>query len=202
MLVGGEASIDGTRSSSTRSVLLRPGEPMTLASERGGRVMLLGGEAFATRRHVYWNFVSSSRERIEQAKEDWTAGRFPLVPGDEAEFIPLPDKPKTVTYPSRAPMTEPGTHPRQLAAQPSPAARRRSAMLELFFDLVYVFAITQISHLILEHIELARARPRRRWPSRRCGGHGSTPAGGANWARSRARAGAHRAAARSCSAVC
>jgi hypothetical protein len=61
--------------------------------------MLLGGEAFASHRYVYWNFVSSSRERIEQAKEDWRAGRFALVPGDEEEFIPLPEKPKTVSYP-------------------------------------------------------------------------------------------------------
>ena len=58
------------------------------------------GEAFATRRHVWWNFVSSSRERIQQAKEDWREGRFPAVPG-EHEFIPLPEphKVKTVSYP-------------------------------------------------------------------------------------------------------
>ena len=53
--------------------------------------MLLGGEAFTTRRHVFWNFVSSSRDRINQAKEDWKARRFPLVPGDDQEFIPLPE---------------------------------------------------------------------------------------------------------------
>lgn len=99
MLVGGEASIDGHALDLYALVLLKPGEPMTLTSARGGKVMLLGGEAFATRRHVWWNFVSSRRERIEQAKEDWRAGRFPLVPGDATEFIPLPDKPKTVSYP-------------------------------------------------------------------------------------------------------
>jgi redox-sensitive bicupin YhaK (pirin superfamily) len=99
MLVGGEASIDGQPLELYALVVLKPGEPMTLASDRGGKVMLLGGEAFASHRYVYWNFVSSSRERIEQAKEDWKAGRFPLVPGDEEEFIPLPDKPKTVSYP-------------------------------------------------------------------------------------------------------
>jgi len=48
---------------------------------------------------VFWNFVSSSRDRINQAKEDWKALRFPLIPGDDQEFIPLPDKPKTVSYP-------------------------------------------------------------------------------------------------------
>jgi hypothetical protein len=72
---------------------------LKLASDAGGRVMLLGGEAFATRRHVWWNFVSSSRERINQAKDDWRAGRFPLVRGDSDEFIPIPDQPKTVSYP-------------------------------------------------------------------------------------------------------
>jgi redox-sensitive bicupin YhaK (pirin superfamily) len=99
MLVGGEASLDGRPLDPYALVVLRPGEPMTLASERGGKVMLLGGEAFSTKRYVYWNFVSSSRERIEQAKDDWRAGRFPLVPGDNEEFIPLPEQPKTVSYP-------------------------------------------------------------------------------------------------------
>jgi len=99
MLVGGEASLDGQALEPYALIVLKPGEPMTLSSERGGKIMLLGGEAFQTRRYVYWNFVSSSRDRIEQAKDDWRAGRFPLVPGDTEEFIPLPDKPLTVTYP-------------------------------------------------------------------------------------------------------
>jgi redox-sensitive bicupin YhaK (pirin superfamily) len=99
MLVGGEASLDGEALGLYVLTVLKPGEQMVLRSDRGGRVMLLGGEAFATRRHAWWNFVSSSRERIEQAKRDWTEGRFPKVPGDEKEFIPIPDKPKTVTYP-------------------------------------------------------------------------------------------------------
>ena len=99
MLVGGDASIDGQPLELYALILLKPDVPMILASERGGKIMLLGGEAFTSHRYVYWNFVSSSRERIEQAKEDWRAGRFAKVPGDEAEFIPLPDKPKTVSYP-------------------------------------------------------------------------------------------------------
>ena len=99
MLVGGEASIDGQALVLYELNVLKPGERMTLSSDRGGKIMLLGGEAFTSHRYVYWNFVSSSRERIEQAKEDWRAGRFAKVPGDEAEFIPLPDKPKTVSYP-------------------------------------------------------------------------------------------------------
>lgn len=100
MLVGGDATIDGLPLTLYDLVVLKPGAAMKLASRSGGRVMLLGGEAFATRRHVWWNFVSSDRERINQAKEDWRQGRFAKVPGDEAEWIPLPDgQPKTVSYP-------------------------------------------------------------------------------------------------------
>jgi redox-sensitive bicupin YhaK (pirin superfamily) len=55
------------------------------------RVMLLGGEPLDGPRHMFWNFVSSRPERIEQAKRDWAEGRFPLVPGDEHERIPLPE---------------------------------------------------------------------------------------------------------------
>ncbi|MEN7536911.1 pirin family protein [Aurantiacibacter flavus] len=99
MLVGGAATIDGQPLGLYELTLLKPGAAMTLASDTGGTVMLMGGEAFATRRHVFWNFVSSDRERINQAKEDWREGRFPMVPGDEEEFIPLPERPKTVSYP-------------------------------------------------------------------------------------------------------
>ncbi|WP_120716251.1 pirin family protein [Tsuneonella amylolytica] len=99
MLVGGEASIDGQALTLNHLAVLQPGKAMRLSSERGGRVMLMGGEAFATKRHVFWNFVSSSRDRIQQAKEDWRGGNFPLVPGDSEERIPLPEVPKTVSYP-------------------------------------------------------------------------------------------------------
>lgn len=99
MLVSGDAAVDGVALEPYHLAVLAPGAAMRLASSTGARVMLLGGEAFTTRRHVFWNFVSSDRERINQAKDDWRAGRFPTVPGDEQEFIPLPDKPKTVSYP-------------------------------------------------------------------------------------------------------
>jgi redox-sensitive bicupin YhaK (pirin superfamily)/stress-induced morphogen len=99
MLVGGEAAIDGQPLDGFALTVLAPGTEMRLTSARGGRVMLLGGEAFANKRHVWWNFVSSSRERINQAKDDWRAGNFAPVPGDSEEFIPLPDQPKTVSYP-------------------------------------------------------------------------------------------------------
>jgi hypothetical protein len=99
MLVGGEAEVDGVPLGLYELAVLAPGAVLTLSSGAGGRIMLLGGEAFATPRHVWWNFVSSSRERINQAKDDWRAGRFPLVPGDSDEFIPLPQVATTVSYP-------------------------------------------------------------------------------------------------------
>ena len=95
----GQATLDGVRLDPMTLYVLRPGITATLRSETGARVMLAGGEAFATPRHVWWNFVSSRRDRINAAKEDWKAGRFPLVPGDEKEFIPIPEVPVTVSYP-------------------------------------------------------------------------------------------------------
>ena len=99
MLIGGEASLDGAALDPYALYVLAPGHAGRLSSTSGGRAMLLGGGAFSTRRHVFWNFVSSSRERISQAKEDWQAMRFPLIPGDDEEYIPLPEVPKTVSYP-------------------------------------------------------------------------------------------------------
>jgi redox-sensitive bicupin YhaK (pirin superfamily) len=95
----GDASLDGERLERHSLYILKPGEAMTLRAASDARVMLLGGEAFTTPRHVWWNFVSSSRERITQAKHDWKDRNFPLVPGDSEEFIPIPEVPKTVSYP-------------------------------------------------------------------------------------------------------
>jgi redox-sensitive bicupin YhaK (pirin superfamily) len=99
LLVEGEANVDGVPLEAFTLSVLAPGAAMTLTATRPSRLMLLGGEAFTTPRHVWWNFVSSSRDRINQAKQDWQAGNFPLVPGDEHEFIPIPAVPKTVSYP-------------------------------------------------------------------------------------------------------
>jgi len=99
MLVGGEAELDGQALDLFALYLLRPGHDARLSSAGGGRLMLMGGQAFGTRRYVFWNFVSSSRDRINQAKEDWKALRFGLIPGDDQEYIPLPEKPMTVSYP-------------------------------------------------------------------------------------------------------
>ena len=95
MLVGGAADVDGEALALYELAVLAPGQAMRLASESGGRIMLLGGAAIGSQRHVWWNFVSSSRERIRQARDDWQQGRFPKVPGDEDDFIPIPQAPLT-----------------------------------------------------------------------------------------------------------
>jgi redox-sensitive bicupin YhaK (pirin superfamily) len=99
MLVGGDAELHGEPLELFTLYVLRPGDAPRLSSRTGARAMLMGGQAFTTPRHVFWNFVSSSRDRINQTKEDWKALRFPLIPGDDQEFIPLPERPKTVSYP-------------------------------------------------------------------------------------------------------
>jgi redox-sensitive bicupin YhaK (pirin superfamily) len=97
MLVGGSAELDGQALEPYVLYVLAPGHEARLSGE--GRVMLMGGGAFTTPRHVFWNFVSSSRDRINQAKEDWKALRFPLIPGDDEECIPFPEVVRTVSYP-------------------------------------------------------------------------------------------------------
>lgn len=72
-------------------LVLRPGDQLVMTAQSDARVMLFGGAAMSGPRYIWWNFVSSRPERIEQAKAEWAAGRFDTVPGDEEEFIPLPD---------------------------------------------------------------------------------------------------------------
>ncbi len=98
-LAFGEATWEGMPLEPRTLYVLRPGIAATLRSSRGGRAMLCGGDAFTASRHVWWNFVSSRRDRIDQAKRDWQAGGFPTVPGNDQEFIPIPDVPLTVSYP-------------------------------------------------------------------------------------------------------
>jgi redox-sensitive bicupin YhaK (pirin superfamily) len=77
-------------------MVFRPGDAITVAAgAAGARLMLLGGATLNGPRHIWWNFVASSKERIDAAKESWAAGdwengRFHLPPGDDQEFIPLP----------------------------------------------------------------------------------------------------------------
>jgi redox-sensitive bicupin YhaK (pirin superfamily) len=94
----GEATLDGLRLEPQVLYVLRPGVSATLRSESGAHVMLCGGAPLDGPRHVWWNFVSSRRDRIRQAKEDWKALRFPMVP-EEKEWIPIPEVPNTVSYP-------------------------------------------------------------------------------------------------------
>ena len=99
MATEGTAELDGERLEPFTLYVLAPGHKPMLSAASPVRAMLLGGGAFTTPRYVHWNFVSSSRERITQAKEDWIDRRFPLVPGDEEEFIPFPEVVRTVSYP-------------------------------------------------------------------------------------------------------
>jgi redox-sensitive bicupin YhaK (pirin superfamily) len=98
-LVSGAVTVNGQPFGPTELVILKPHAEIVLASEQGARLVLVGGEPFPEQRFIYWNFVSSRPERIEQAKEDWRERRFDPVPG-EHEFIPLPaDPPPPVRYP-------------------------------------------------------------------------------------------------------
>jgi hypothetical protein len=88
----GAVEVAGTRFEAGRMLVFRNGDRMSLRAEaEGARLLLLGGAAMDGPRFLFWNFVSSSRERIEEAKRDWKAARFGKVPGDEVEFIPLPE---------------------------------------------------------------------------------------------------------------
>jgi len=87
----GEVDIAGDLFEAPRLLVFRPGDRITVKATRPSRLMFLGGAALEGPRYLWWNFVSSRKERIEQAKDEWKSGRFALIPGDEKEFIPLPD---------------------------------------------------------------------------------------------------------------
>jgi len=88
-IVSGEIDIAGDTFGPGRLLVFRPGDRISILGLTNARLMILGGEPLPERRHIWWNFVSSRKERIDQAKADWAAGRFDSVPG-ETEFIPLP----------------------------------------------------------------------------------------------------------------
>jgi hypothetical protein len=90
-ILSGTLVVSGIAHEADQLLVLHPGDTIDLvAGDFGCHVMLFGGAALNSPRHVWWNFVSSSKERIEQAKNEWKTGRFDIVPGDEEEFIPLP----------------------------------------------------------------------------------------------------------------
>lgn len=89
-IASGEIDIAGQTFGAGRLLTFRPGDRISVLALSNARLMLLGGEPMDGPRHIWWNFVSSSKERIEMAKEEWRRGRFDIVPGDEKDFIPLP----------------------------------------------------------------------------------------------------------------
>jgi len=90
-LYEGEIEIAGDAFEAGRLLVLKPGDPITVRARTAARFVLVGGEPMDGPRYIWWNFVSSSKERIESAKADWKSGRFDKVFGDEQEFIPLPE---------------------------------------------------------------------------------------------------------------
>jgi redox-sensitive bicupin YhaK (pirin superfamily) len=95
-IVKGPIEIESYRLEEGRVAILESGKEVIMTAQSGARVMLLGGAPLDGPRHLWWNFVSSSTERIEQAKADWRAQRFGRVEGDD-EFIPLPEEPPAAT---------------------------------------------------------------------------------------------------------
>ncbi|MEO8903542.1 MAG: pirin family protein [Polyangiaceae bacterium] len=95
-VLSGALSCDGTRLEERALALFNPGGAPSVRAETEARILLLGGAPPDGPRYLEWNFVSSSRERIERAKTEWENGQFPKVRGDEVEFIPLPEKPPGV----------------------------------------------------------------------------------------------------------
>ncbi len=91
-VVDGTIEIAGDTFEPGRLLVFKPGDRITVTAATDAHFVLLGGAPMDGPRHIWWNFVSSSKDRIEQAKADWTAGHFGKVPGDEIEFIPLPER--------------------------------------------------------------------------------------------------------------
>ena len=98
-LVSGNVEIAGDRFGPGQLLVLRPGDAITVKAATPARFLLLGGAPMDGPRYIWWNFVSSRRERIEQAKAEWKTGKFDTVPGDAEEFIPLPEEAKVASYP-------------------------------------------------------------------------------------------------------
>jgi hypothetical protein len=90
-LASGRIDIAGQTFEGGQLLVFKPGDRISILAETNARLMLVGGEPMDGQRFIWWNFVSSSKERIAEAKNDWRQGRFATVPGDEQEFIPLPE---------------------------------------------------------------------------------------------------------------
>jgi hypothetical protein len=92
-IVSGEIDIAGEAFGAGRLLVFKPGDRISVLAASQARIILLGGEPMDGPRHIWWNFVSSSKDRIDAAKADWKSKRFGNVPGDGEEFIPLPEGP-------------------------------------------------------------------------------------------------------------
>ena len=88
-VVAGDVTIDGNNYTEGMMAIACPGDTLDLAANSESKVMVVGGATIG-KRTIWWNFVSSSKERLEQAKSDWVEKKFAMVPGDD-EFIPLPE---------------------------------------------------------------------------------------------------------------
>lgn len=87
----GSVSSGPVQAEAGRLLVFEAGAEPIITTERGARLILLGGKALDGERHLFWNFVSSDKARLDRARIDWSEGRFPLVPGDEKERVPLPE---------------------------------------------------------------------------------------------------------------
>jgi len=90
-VLDGTVQVDGMDVPAFEMAAWDKGETLTVGAEEPAHLVMIGGAPLAEPRFIYWNFVSSSKDRLEQAKQDWRNGMFAKVPGDEIEFIPLPD---------------------------------------------------------------------------------------------------------------
>ena len=91
-IIDGTVDISGDKFKPGRLLVFKPGDRVTIKALTDAHLVICGGAPMDGPRHIWWNFVSSRKERIEQAKAEWAAGHFGKVPGDEIEFIPLPEK--------------------------------------------------------------------------------------------------------------
>jgi hypothetical protein len=103
-VVDGTIDIAGDKFEPGRLLVFKPGDKITITAASDTHFVILGGAPMDGPRHIWWNFVSSRKERIEQAKAEWTAGHFGKVPGDEIEFIPLPETPGVNAVAKPAPL--------------------------------------------------------------------------------------------------
>jgi len=103
-LVSGTLDIAGDRFAPGQLLVFKPGDKVTVKAVTDAHLVICGGAPMDGPRHIWWNFVSSRKERIEQAKADWKAGHFAKVPGDEIEFIPLPETPGVNSIDKTAPL--------------------------------------------------------------------------------------------------